>query len=304
MILHKRYLPFSEDQLRSHFAHVKKNGRCIGTADKHIKHYKRSIENYNEYTERTPNRNKKPISELKKPFQIEKDEKFWTASCLMTVFHGKKRVEQFVALFKKAYGPLPPIPGIESWEECFEGDLHLFFETNLPSPASYKNWLRRNLKDRQFIPYIVESDNGRKNLEGPTNVDALLINASNGFAVLIEAKILSDISYQITYDVMRNQIARNVDVMLEANPNLCPPLDDRDPEKSLFLLLTPRLFKDNPSSRLYGYKFNEYKSVPASLGKDLSHRTDKNLEIISKRLGWLTWEDFHGANKNCCKWLK
>lgn len=303
MLLHHLYLPFSEDQLRSHFSNVRQKGGCVGAADNHIEYYKRSIENYDEFTERTPNRKKRPISELKIPCQIEKDEKFWTASCLMTVFYDEKRVGQFVALFKKAYGPFPPIPVLESWEECFDGDLHLFFETNLPSPASYKNWLSTNLKGRQFIPYIVQSDNGRKNLEGPTNVDALLINKSNGFAVLIEAKVLSDISYQITYDVMRNQIARNVDVMLKGNPNLCPPLDDRDPDKSLFLLLTPGLFKDNPSSRLYGYKFNEYKSMPGSLAKDLPHRTDKNLEIISKRLGWLTWEDFHEANNECCPWL-
>lgn len=304
MILHPRYLPFSEDQLRSHFSNVRQSGRCVGATDKHTEYFQRSIKNYIKYTERTPDRKKKPICELRASCQIEKDEKFWTASCLMTVFHDEKRVRQLVELFKMAYGPLPPVPGIEIWEECFDGDLFLFFETNLPSPALYKSWLRTNLKARQFIPYIVESDNGRKNLEGPTNVDALIINKTNGFAVLIEAKVLSDISYQITYDVMRNQIARNVDVMLEANPNLCPPLNERDPDKSLFLLLTPRLFKENPLSRLYGYKFNEYKSTPGSFGKELPHRSDMNLEGISKRMGWLTWEDFHEVNENCCKWLK
>lgn len=150
----------------------------------------------------------------------------------------------------------------------------------------------------------MDSTDAKVNLEGPTNVDAMLLNSKNGFAVVIEAKVLSDISYEITYDTMRNQIARNIDVMLEKNNKLCHPLDKRDPEKTLFLLITPKLFKDNPSSRLYGYKFNEYKTNPESLSGDLPHRTNCDWPNISRRLGWLTWEDFKSVNNNCCRWLK
>ena len=103
---------------------------------------------------------------------------------------------------------------------------------------------------------------------------------------------------------MRNQIARNIDVMLEKNENLCDPLNKRDPEKTLFLLITPKLFKENPSNRLYGYKFNEYKTRPESLSDDLPHRKNYDWQSISRRLGWLTWEDFKDVNKNCCRWLK
>jgi len=301
-ILHRLYLPFTEVQLRSHFADVKQGGKCVGTAEKHVPYFKKSIHNYKEYLQQTSNRNGRPLSQLKGPCQIEKDEKFWTASCLMTIFHDRDRTGQFIKLFQKTYGQEPPI-GIGSWEECFSGELNLFFEPNLPSPQSYKTWLRKNLTEQQFIPYVLDSSEGKKNLEGPTNVDAILINKINGFAVIIEAKVLSDISYQITYDVMRNQIARNVDVMLEKNPNLCPPLNKRDPKKTLFLLLTPGMFKHNPSSRLYGYKFDEYKTEPGSLRYDLPHRKECDWENISKKLGWLTWEDFREVNKNCCLWL-
>jgi len=258
-ILHRIYLPFTEVQLRSHFVDVKQGGKCVGTAEKHIRDFNESIINYESYLKNNPDRKGNPISELKVPCQIEKDEKFWTASCLMTIFHDRDRIGQLIKLFQKAYGQEPPID-IGSWEECFSGELNLFFEPNLPSPKSYKDWLQLNLLKQQFIPYVLDSSEGKKNLEGPTNVDAILINKINGFAVVIEAKVLSDISCQITYDVMRNQIARNVDVMLEKNPKLCPPLDKRDPKKTLFLLLTSGLFKNNPSSRLYGYKFNEYKA--------------------------------------------
>lgn len=301
--MHSVYLPFTEDQLKPHFAKVRQNKICQSTSEKHIQYFKTSIQNY----KRCPkgyNRKGKSLSELKVPCQIEKDEKFWTASCLMTIFYSENRIHELIQLFQQAYGDNPPIENLTSWKECLEGKFHLFFETNLPSPKSYKKWLRENLNKQQFIPYLLDSDTGTKNLEGPTNADAILLNPDNGFAVIIEAKVLSDISCQITYDVMRNQIARNIDVMLESNDDLCPPLNKRDPAKTLFLLLTPKCFKDNPSSRLYGYKFYDYKKDPKSLSLDLSHRTGQNWQDISKRLGWLTWKDFNETNKNCCGWLK
>lgn len=301
--MHSIYLPFTEQQLLSHFADVRQNGKCIKNM-KHLKYYKDSIQRYNKYLAGNPNRLRKSLREMKKSCQIEKDEKFWIATCMMTIFYSETRSQDLTKLFRKGYGDVPPISGINSWNECFGEELHLFFEPNLPSPRSYKEWLRNNLTKRQFVPYILDSAYGKVNLEGATNVDAILLNSKNGFAVLIEAKVLSDISYEITFDTMRNQIIRNIDVMLEENEKLCYPLNKRDPDKTLFLLLTPKLFKDNPSSRLYGYKFNEYKTNPASLSADLPHRKNCDWQNISSRLGWLTWEDFKNVNKDCCRWLK
>jgi hypothetical protein len=221
----------------------------------------------------------------------------------MEVYHDPDRSKLLSMLLQKAYGPTPPIRDLASWDDCVSGKLHLFFEANLPSPESYKKWLKLNLHKRQFIPYISDSAEGKVNLEGPTNVDALLINEDQGFAVVIEAKVLSDISCQVTYDVMRNQIARNIDVMLERNRDVYHPLDRRDPEKTLFLLLTPRIFQENRSARFYGYKLNEYRNDPSALARDLPHRRDCDWESLSRRLGWLTWEDFREVNENCCLWL-
>jgi len=305
--MHKVYLPFTEKQLSSHFADVKRNSKCVDNK-KHLKYYQESIARYTRYLANNRNRLGKPLKEMKKPCQIEKDERFWIASSMMTIFHSQNRVRDFIHLFKIAYNDRPPIRGINSWKECLDGKLHLFFEANLPSPKPYRKWLSRNLDNRQFIPYVLDSANGKKRasarLEGATDVDAVLLNSENGFAVIIEAKVLSDISIDITYDVMRNQIARNIDVMLEKNHSLCDPLNKREPERTLFLLITPRLFKDNSTSRLYGYKFNEYKNNPDSLAKDLPHRKDRNLKRIPKRLGWLTWEDFKNENGDCCQWLE
>jgi hypothetical protein len=300
--MHPIYLPFTEELLSTHFTEVKKRSKC--TKDKHLKlkYYTRSVERYSEYLSKNPNRKGRPISEMKKPCQIEKDERFWLTSTMMTIFYSKNRIQEFVKLFRTAYGEYPPIEGMK-WDDCFSKDLHLFFEVTLPSPASYKKWLRKEIEKVHLIPYIVDSAFGKSNLEGTTKIDALLLNSKNGFAVVIEAKVLSDISYETTYNTMRNQIARNIDVMLERNHQLCYPLNKRDPEKTLFLLITPKMFKNNPSSRLYGYKFLEYKNNPESLERDLQHRKGLDWQIVSKRLGWLTWEDFREVNKNCCPWL-
>ena len=308
-MMHPVYLPFSEEEVNEHFAETKKNGKC-NQNDRHINYYSKSINRYSKYMKNNPDRRGKSIKEeLSSPFQLEKDERFWTTSSLMTIYHSKNRQQDFIKLFKKAYGDQPPTEEIKSWENCFDENLRLFFEPNLPSPKKYKQCLKKNLENRQFIPYILDSAYEKKNkqeikenLEGPTNVDALLINP-NGFSVIIEAKVLSDISYSVTYDTMRNQIARTIDVMLEKNTKLCDPLDKRDTKETLFLLITPRCFQENPQSRFYGYKFNEYKKNPESIVKDLPHREPNELKDISKRLGWLTWEDLNEENKNCCKWL-
>jgi hypothetical protein len=295
-------MPFTEDQLLSHFLGVKEG--TPSEKAKYLDHYLGSIKRYDEFCNNNPDRRGKSFSDMRLPCQIEKDERFWVASCMMTLFYSTDRTKELVTLFTRAYGESPPIEGMGSWTECFSGDLRLFFEPSLPSPRLYKEWLSENLTRRQFVPYVLDSACQKRNLEGATSVDALLLNSANGFAVLIEAKVLSDVSYGVTYDLMRNQLARNIDVMLEKNPELCPPLDKREPESTLFLMVTPRVFKDNPASRLYGYKFDRYKSDPFSLAQDLTHRSDCNWEDISKRLGWLTWEDFREVNDDCCKWLR
>ena len=309
-LLNEKYLPFTKEDFLKHFANVKEDN-CSNSKEKHLKDYISSVDNYNKYLE--SKHKEKSLDKLRKPRQIEKDERFWTASSLMTLFYSANMVKEFTNLFSKAYGDKPPI-NIDSWEDCFSGEpnknLHLFFEANLPSPVSYKDWLKHNITERQFIPYILDcamntNNEFRDNLEGPTNVDAILINSKNGFSVIIEAKVLSDISINITYDSMRNQLARNIDVMLERNDNLCEPLKSREPEKTLFLLITPELFRKNPKSRLYGYKFNEYKSSPSLLSDDMPHRSKENFDWtqITKRLGWLSWEEFKEVNQECCLWL-
>jgi hypothetical protein len=48
------------------------------------------------------------------------------------------------------------------------------------------------------------------------------------------------------FDMMRNQIARNIDVMLERNDDVPSPPDQRRPERTLLALLTPGIFRQHP----------------------------------------------------------
>ena len=137
----------------------------------------------------------------------------------------------------------------------------------------------------------------------------MIINIDNGFSVIIEAKVLSGISVSTTYDLSRNQIARSIDVMLEENNDMYSPFNKRDPGKTIFLLITPEIFKDEKPneqfSRFYGYKMMEYRDPEKGvecLKKDLPHRAEEVLKNIPSRIGWLTWEDFKDVNSQCPPW--
>src|SRR5439155_22645099 len=120
---------------------------------------------------------------------------------------------------------------------------------------------------------------------------------------LFEAKVLSDISGRIEFDVLRNQLARNIDVMLEQNARLQDPLRRRRPERSCLVLVTPDVFRSHPRSRLYGWLFEAYKRDPGKLQEELPHRHGVGFKGIVGRLGWWSWEDCEEVLPGSCRWL-
>ncbi|HID65043.1 MAG TPA: hypothetical protein EYP49_20180 [Anaerolineae bacterium] len=302
-LIDSTYLPFPIDQLRGHFVPT------AGEADRRLRYYLTSAERYQRFQADHPDRRGLPLSGLKRPCQIEKDERFWVVTCLMNYFYSSDQTERLGALMSRCFGDVPPLTDVASWDECFGGRLHLFFEVKLPSPPGYKRWLGENLSQRQIVPYVLDAgcrpgtDDVRKGLEGSTHVDAMLLNENNGFAILFEAKVLSDISYQISFDAMRNQLARNLDVMLEQNLTLPVPLSRRDPHLTLFVLLTPEIFREHPYSRLYGWLLQEYRNHPTALERDIPHRQGVDWQEVARRIGWLTWEDCEQVLHGACPWL-
>lgn len=146
-------------------------------------------------------------------------------------------------------------------------------------------------------------------LEGNTHIDAVISGTNeNGelIHVFIEAKFMSDISTTITYLPIRNQIARNIDCILDVMTG--GGMDKTGIENCWFVLLTPGMFRTaeygGPAStpldsfqpthsRLYCFKMNDYLN-PTLLKGDLPHwkeLSDEDWAEVSKRIGWMSFEE-------------
>jgi hypothetical protein len=129
--------------------------------------------------------------------------------------------------------------------------------------------------------------------------------------IFIEAKFLSDISHDVIYIPVRNQIARNIDCAIELMTNGgkdLPRLKD-----FWFVLLTPAMFRtakfgkisESPlsllkpdHSRFYCYKMDEYLE-PDGLMADLPHWKNtikpEDWRSLTSHIGWLTFEEIVDA---------
>jgi hypothetical protein len=199
------------------------------------------------------------------------------------------------------------------------------------SGARVEAQLRENLRFRAYLRQTVFRDGpvhlfadrrttlGRKlsqpaaSLEGNTK-DALISGrAADGRQqyVFIEAKFAWDISKDISYLPVRNQLARNIDCAMDLLTEGGKRLDGLG--DMWFVLLTPGVFRiaefggaaDGPSaglrpdrSWLYCYKMADYLD-PARLREDLPHWADVLSEnqwrLVVSHLGWLTFEEMGGA---------
>jgi hypothetical protein len=306
-LMHSTYLPFTADQLQGHFAPV----LSAGEKDRHLRYYLASIDRAREYDDLVSCRIKPTPAQTRLGRQMEKDERFWVAAALMALYHadaGRTRAKAFGGLLERA--GLHPPSGFRHWVDALSGPLDLFFEVSLPSPRCYRAWLRDHLDERVPIPYLRESTTAlRSRLEGQTHADAMLLAHDTGVAIIFEAKVLSDVSTHVTFDVARNQLARTIDVMLEA-PVLRPPLSSRKPERTFLVLLTPALMQPERAgnaagkSRLYGWLMPAYQDHGSSLLRQhLPHRDDHDLAEATERLGWASWEDCNAVVPHACQWL-
>ncbi len=301
-VIHPVYLPFTSERLMAHFADTSLGG----PGPQHLQHYQASSRRALKHEARVHAGHGLPSGRQCDDLdhQVEKDERFWVVSALMSIFHDRNRVGALTALLTEALGDRPPVEGLATWAEAL-GDpeqLRLFFEVNLSAPRAHKRYLRDHLRDHVLLPWLREAASG-SSLEGATKVDAMLIAPKTGFAVMFEAKVLSDASTHTRYDATRNQIARTVDVLMDRQDDLQPPLNQRRPERTCLVLLTPQVFMDRPSTRLYGWLMDSYRRDTSLLAEHLPHRGVDRLAVIPPRLGWTTWEKCERIKPRACAWL-
>lgn len=198
----------------------------------------------------------------------------------------------------------------------FEQVKSILLEKKFPEITSYREYLYELLQREKYHLYPDRRNklnqrlkDKRESLEGNTNLD-LQITCHNNNKIIyffIESKYLSDISYQITYNPVRNQIIRNIDVMIDFALNNALNFSDVH-----FLLLTPKIFRTekygggkksvlnefDPQKGRYYCSIMDYYKNPNIIKKALPHRkqiSDSNWEVVSNNIGWITFEDIYAA---------
>lgn len=136
----------------------------------------------------------------------------------------------------------------------------------------------QNVSDNQKIYFEALPGSPRED-EGQTHLDLALgsielregtgsgielSNDSYSWICFCEMKWYSDISYNVSHDQRRNQLARVIENAI------CFQNRGKYAERVHVTLVTPRVFLgSDPKSRLYQYKFEEYSKNPLSIKKDL-----------------------------------
>lgn len=283
--IHPTYLPYSREALRDHFSD-----------ERHIDQLQHSSERLQTYLDRYQGRTRglSITGEVKRERQLERDERAWTISALKATFDAS----QLEAL---TFGGLAHFGADRGVTPGLGDSPQLRFEVGVPSPVCYSESLRERYERTDasvgLVPYISHAATGRARLESATRADAVVLGEKAD--LLIESKLLSDSSSSVRFDPFRNQIARNLDLLLEEKS----PVFEQAMQDRYFLLLTPAVFRDRPRSRHYGMLLHEYVARPESLVADLPHRDAELVRALTHRIGWITFEDCRTLVPTACPWL-
>ena len=233
---------------------------------------------------------KKIINNFKKPEKHYNDETLWTWIVVKILENPKNNKWVFDYLFNKTINNIDnfkigfevqPIPPRKGTKTDTEGNTHL--------DLAFGHLEKRGKTESGIMYSKPDKENSK--------------------VCFIEAKFLSDLSTGTSHDKCRNQMTRVIENLLCFQGFQ----DDsvKFPDDICFTLLTPRTFKLNPKSRLYGYKFLEYSNdlitsnslIEYDINQlNIEKRFDVNKKnkwkypILSERLkalrlNWATYED-------------
>lgn len=141
------------------------------------------------------------------------------------------------------------------------------------SPPAYEAASRVRLQSSENSLWRQRSQ-GRDPVEGASEIDIVLEGRT--YLAFVEAKLGSDISLRTTYDPERNQIARNIDCLLET----CGA------RRPLFWMFV----RDRRADRAYTQLMERYRDV-SELRRCLPHRSAAELATVSSSLAVVVWSE-------------
>jgi len=190
----------------------------------------------------------------------------WNAFALLTA----TSVPWWPRMLRLAAESNPNLTVPDRWLEIPEVRL---WQT-VASPSAYERASRARMRCSGNRERMLRSQNPAP-VEGSSEIDAILQNS--GLLVFVEAKLGSDISLCTTHDPSRNQIARNVDCLL----------DNANGRAPLFLMLV----RDAAEGRAYTRLISMYRSDPMALAVELPHHETARVESIARNLAMVRWND-------------
>jgi hypothetical protein len=107
-IIDEVYLPFSAGELAGHFAPVK----ALGEPDRHLAYYLASAKAAAEFRLEPAAGSPAEVRRTRvRGRQMEKDERFWVAAALMSLFHADGK-DPLIRLLSGCLGEVPPFEGV------------------------------------------------------------------------------------------------------------------------------------------------------------------------------------------------
>lgn len=191
----------------------------------------------------------------------------WNVLNLLPVVLGDGWWEHVVTLARRANPDLERLdlghapPSIEFW-------------LRVASPADYEAASRARMR-ASTDPGVRDRSQNPSPVEGETEIDVAFLGRD--VRIFVEAKLGSDISLRTTYDPERNQVARNIDCLIESDPA----------GTGLFWMFV----RDTQDGRAYMQILDEYRRSPAGLARLVPHRDPEVLQRVLAGLAIIKWRD-------------
>lgn len=191
----------------------------------------------------------------------------WNVLNLLPVMLGEGWWEHVVTLARRANPDLERLdlghapPSIEFW-------------LRVASPADYEAASRARMR-ASTDPGVRDRSQNPSPVEGETEIDVAFLGRD--VRIFVEAKLGSDISLRTTCDPERNQVARNIDCLIETD----------QAGIGLFWMFV----RDKQHARAYMQILDEYRRTPAALARLLPHRDPEVLRRIVAGIAIITWRE-------------